>query len=86
MGTVRVRKRDLSAVGELLQAIGQGEHVAGDLRLNAMHWAGAIRRTMERSELQTVAWVLLEASEDKALPAPRRHNARYWAAKLEAHV
>jgi hypothetical protein len=86
MSRVRVGRRDASAVGELLQVIGEEGEAARDVRANAARWAGAIQRTMERSDLQTVASVLLEASEDKAISSPRRRNARYWSAKLESRV
>jgi hypothetical protein len=41
---------------------------------------------MERGDLQTVAWLLRDASASRRLPASIRDQARYWAAYLEGRL
>jgi hypothetical protein len=41
---------------------------------------------MERGDLQTVAWLLRDASSSRHLSAILRDRSRYWAAYLEGRL
>jgi hypothetical protein len=41
---------------------------------------------MSRRDVQTLAWVLLDASQEKSIPLERRQSASYWAANFEART
>jgi hypothetical protein len=86
MAKIRVGGRAALQVGKLLKAISGDTGVAPDVRANTAYWAGAVRRTMDQRDLQTLAWVLLDASQEKGVPLTRRRSAQYWAANLEARV
>jgi hypothetical protein len=86
MARIRVGGRAASQVGRLLRKISRDVGVAPDVRANAAYWSTAVRRTMDRRDLQTLSWVLLDASQEKAVPMLRRRSARYWAANLEART
>jgi hypothetical protein len=86
MVKIRVGGRAASRVGRLLRKISRDAGVAPDVRSNAAHWSGAVRRTMNRRDVQTLAWVLLDASQEKSIPLARRRSARYWAANFEART
>jgi hypothetical protein len=84
MAKIRVGGRAVSRVGRLLRNISSDASVAPDVRANAAYWAAAVRGTMERRDLQTLAWILLDASNEKGISLTQRRSARYWAANLEA--
>jgi hypothetical protein len=41
---------------------------------------------MECADLQTIAWLLRDASAQRRVPAAKRDRARYWAAYLEGRM
>jgi hypothetical protein len=41
---------------------------------------------MECADLQTVAWLLRDASAHRRVPTTERDRARYWAAYLEGRM
>jgi hypothetical protein len=86
MARVRIGARDASRISGILRSIGDRDSLPRDLRANAIYWADAMGRTMDRRDLQMVAWLLLDASGDRAMPAPHQRKARYWASSLEARL
>jgi hypothetical protein len=86
MARIRVGGRAALQVGRLLRKISRDAGVTPDVRANAAYWSRTVRRTMNRRDLQTLSWVLLDASQEKAVPMMRRRSARYWAANLEART
>jgi uncharacterized protein (UPF0147 family) len=70
-------------VRDLLRALGSDQTIPSDLRADAAHWASAMTRKMHERDLQTVAWLLLDASGERRVPFTRRRTARYWASDLE---
>ena len=86
MARIRVSGQAVSKVGRLLRAISRYADVAPNVRADAAYWAGAVRRTMDQRELQTLAWVLRDVSQEKVLPLNWRRSAGYWAANLGARI
>jgi uncharacterized protein (UPF0147 family) len=88
LGMVRVRLggRPAVQVGRLLRNVSNDTGVAPDVRANAAYWASAVRRTMDYRDLQTLAWVLQDVSQERAVPLLQRRSARYWAANIEART
>ena len=83
MAGIRVGGQAAVRVSHLLRLIGDDSSVASNLRADATHWAGAVRRRMDPRDLQTIAWILLDASRENAIPSQRRRSARYWAANVQ---
>jgi hypothetical protein len=83
MGDVEIGARRAAHVGDLLQRLGKEQALPEDTQANAAYWATAMAHTMDERDIQTVAWLLLEASGDHHMPFTDRHIARYWAALLE---
>ena len=54
-----------------------------ELRDAAVYWSVAIDPDMECADLQTIAWLLRDASAHRRVPTASRDRARYWAAYLE---
>jgi hypothetical protein len=86
MGNVKIGARDAVRVGGLLQKLGGQQGLPADLQANAAYWATAMARRMDRRDIQTVAWLLLEASGHRHVPFADRRTARYWAAYLDGHT
>ena len=86
MAKVRIGARDARQISGTLRAIGDRDSLPWDLRANAVHWAASMRRTMDRRDLQMVAWLLLDASSDRGMSVRQRHNVRYLASSLEARL
>ena len=86
MGNVKIGAQRAARVGSLLQKLGEEPALPADVQANAAYWATAMTRKMDRRDIQTVAWLLLEASGDRQMPSADRHSARYWAAYLEGHT
>ncbi len=79
---------DAATVCGLLRDLGDlpGRRMAADLRDAATFWASQIHPGMQRGDLQTIAWLLRDASDDLRVPGPCRDEARYWAAYLEGRL
>jgi hypothetical protein len=73
---------DAATVAELLRLIGQHRKTGEELRDAAIYWSAALDPDMEAADLQTVAWLLRDASAS-ALDIATRDRARYWATYLE---
>lgn len=73
-------------VSSLLRKLGSDQGIPSDLRANADYWARAMARRMDRRDLQTVAWLLLSASDERNVTFARRRNARYWGTYLEGRI
>ncbi len=86
MAKVRIGARDASRISRLLRAMGTRDSLPRDVRANATYWAATMRQTMDRRDLQMVAWLLLDASSDHDMPALDRRKARFWAGSLEARL
>jgi hypothetical protein len=41
---------------------------------------------MDHRDLQMVAWLLLDASSARGMPALQRRKAQFWAGSLEARL
>jgi hypothetical protein len=82
----RIGQDDAATVGELLCEIGQGPGTPEELRDAAIYWSAAIDPDMECADLQTIAWLLRDASSHRRVPTPDRDRARYWAAYLEGRM
>jgi hypothetical protein len=80
----RIGQDDAATVGELLREIGQGPGTPEELRDAAIYWSAAIDPDMECADLQTIAWLLRDASSHRRVP--NRDRARYWAAYLEGRM
>ena len=63
--------------------IGQGRARPG--RDAAIYWSAAIDGH-GCADLQTIAWLLRDASSHRRVPVPDRDRARYWAAYLEGRM
>jgi hypothetical protein len=85
MAKVRIGERDAAQVGGLLREIGRARGFPDDIKHSARHWTGRFSRTMDRRDLQRVAWLLRDASS-RAGPAEQREAARQWAAYLEGSI
>jgi hypothetical protein len=83
---VKLGTRDAAQVSRSLRQISSGRVVPLDLRGNAMYWAAVVRPAMEWHDLQAVAWLLQDASDDFGLSSLQRRAARYWVAYLEARM
>jgi hypothetical protein len=60
--------------------------VPADVRANAEHLAGVLQRPAGRRNLETIAWFLLEASQDRRIPRAQRKAARRWGIYLETRA
>lgn len=86
MGQVDIGARETKKVVGLLRDVGTATRASSDVRLNANRWALAMRRKMDRRDLQTLSWLLSEMSGDRRLSNAARRDARYWAMYLEARL
>jgi len=81
MTTIKLGRRNAAAVrGVLGQLARCGEE---DLAQSAAYWSGVIRHRMGARDVQTIAWLLLDASGRRSLPTRQRLAARAWAVRLE---
>jgi hypothetical protein len=86
MAKVRIGHKDATSVSQLLVQISQLPEVPEDLKRQAFYWASEVRRTMDRDDLQIVAWLLRDASAYRRKPIFGRDKTRYWAAYLEGRM
>jgi hypothetical protein len=86
MGKVQIGSNEAVAVGGLLCEIANGARGKGRLRSSATYWAQSMNQAMDRSDLNKVAWVLMEASGDHSISRAQRRNARWWASYLRAQT
>jgi hypothetical protein len=86
MAQVRIGAKDASRISGVLRVLSARESLPSDLRATATYWAAAMRRTMDHRDLQMVAWLLLDASSARGIPALQRRKARFWAGSLEARL
>jgi hypothetical protein len=86
MGNLKIGARPAASVGDLLQWLGEHRALPPDLQANAAYWATAMAGRMDQRDVETVAWLLLEASADRRVPFAERRSARYWATYLEDHI
>lgn len=86
MGKVQIGTKEAKAVNGLLREIADGVRGAPRLQSTASYWAGCMNQTMDRSDLNKVALVLLEASGDRAIARAQRRTARWWAGWLRART
>jgi uncharacterized protein (UPF0147 family) len=77
---------DAATVSQLLGEIGTGSGVPGDIRAAALFWSSEVSSEMDRVDLQTVAWLLRDASAQRQIPSASRDQARYWAAYIEGRI
>jgi hypothetical protein len=69
---VTLGRRDAAAIRRLLRDIGQE--------------ALTVHRTMERRDIQAIAWLLREATQNGALPVATRQAAGDWYTRLEDRI
>jgi hypothetical protein len=81
-----IGRDDAVAVRGLLQEVGRASAVPNDVRDAAGFWSAEVGPEMERGDLQTVAWLLRDASSSRHLSAILRDRSRYWAAYLEGRL
>ena len=86
MGNLNVGARPAATVGDLLYWLGEHRALPADFQANAAYWATAMAGRMDEGDVQTVAWLLLEASGDRRVPFAERRSARHWAAYLEGRM
>ncbi len=86
MAKVRIGDRDAAHVGRLLREIGRTREFPEEIKHSARHWTRRVGGTMDRQDLQRVAWLLRDASTRDAGPAEQREAARQWAAHLEGSI
>jgi hypothetical protein len=86
MASVRIGANGAATVGRLLREIGEGGGLSPDVRRNASRYAAAVRRRMERRDVEMIAWLLRDVSSTGEYPLSRRERARYWAAFLEGRI
>ena len=77
---------DAVTVSQLLGEIAQSSGVPGDIRAAAMFWSTEVSAEMDRVDLQTVAWLLRDASAQRRVASASRDQARYWAAYIEGRM
>ncbi len=77
---------DAVTVSHLLGEIGDGSGAPGDIRAAALFWASEVSADMDRVDLQTVAWLLRDASDQRRVASANRDQARYWAAYIEGRI
>jgi hypothetical protein len=78
MRKVKIGWLHAASVSNLLRKLGSDQGIPSDLRANADYWARTMARRMDRRDLQTVAWLLLSANDERNVTFARRRNARYW--------
>jgi hypothetical protein len=72
MGNLKTGARPAASVGDLLQWLGEHRALPADFQANAAYWATAMAGRMDQRDVQTVVWLLLEASGDRRVPLRRR--------------
>jgi len=77
---------DAATVSQLLEEIGHGSAVPADIRAAAQFWSSEVSVEMDRVDLQTVAWLLRDASAQRPVASATRDQARYWAAYVEGRI
>jgi len=77
---------DAAVIGELLSELGTHIATPEELRDAAVYWSAVIDPDMEHADLQTIAWLLRDASAQRRVPTARRDLARYWAGYLEGRL
>jgi uncharacterized protein (UPF0147 family) len=85
MAKVGITEEEVGLVARLLQDIEAGADVPNNLRANAALWAVRMEPSMDRRDLQRVAWLLKSASKT-GMPRGERRRARRWAAQLQARI
>jgi hypothetical protein len=83
---VRLKPEDADAVCRMLEIVRCEGAVPAETRSAAAAWLGTVRPTMERLDVQSVAWVLREASSSRGMPRGTRKKARHLAAYLEGRM
>jgi uncharacterized protein (UPF0147 family) len=86
MAGVRIGARNAADVGRILRQIATGAAVPVNVRENATYWCSVMRRTMDRRDLRTVAYLLADMSTHRSLSHKSQREARYWATYLEAQL
>jgi len=86
MANIRIGTNGAATVGRLLQEIGENGGVDPDVRRNAARYSSAVRRRMDRRDVETIASVLRAVSSSGQYPSSRRERAQYWAAYLEGRI
>jgi hypothetical protein len=84
--TTIIGPEDAATVSHLLGEIGDGSEVPSDIRAAALFWSSEVSAEMDRVDLQTVAWLLRDASEQRRVASASRDQARYWAAYIEGRM
>jgi hypothetical protein len=77
---------DAATVSQLLGDLGQASEVPRDISAAAQFWASEITPEMDRVDLQTVSWLLRDASAQRRIAPAQRDQARYWAAYIEGRI
>jgi hypothetical protein len=83
MRNINIGSLSAAAVSGFLCKLGNDRAIPADLRANAADWARGMARTMDRRDLQTVAWLLLHASGEQRVPFTHRCIVGCWVAYLE---
>jgi hypothetical protein len=86
MSNLKIGARPAASVGDLLRWLGEYRTLPADLQANAAYWATVVADRMDQRDVETVAWLLLEASSDRRVPFAERRSARCWAAYLEGRT
>jgi hypothetical protein len=84
--TTLIEPDDAATVSQLLGDIGQAVGVPADIGAAALFWASEVSHEMDRVDLQTVAWLLRDASAQRGIAPAHRDQARYWAAYIEGRI
>jgi uncharacterized protein (UPF0147 family) len=77
---------DAAAVSQLLVEVAHGPTVPSEIRAAAEFWSSELSAEMDRVDLQTVAWLLRDASAQRRVASATRDQARYWAAYIEGRI
>jgi hypothetical protein len=83
---VQVGTKEAMAVNGLLREIADAVRSTPRLQSTAAYWAGCMDQTMDRSDLEKLALMLMEASGERAIPRAQRRTARWWAGWLRART
>jgi hypothetical protein len=84
--TTTIGPDDAVTVSSLLGEIGHSPEVPADIGAAALFWSSEINAEMDRVDLQTVAWLLRDASAQRLVASARRDPARSWAAYIEGRM
>ena len=86
--TVELDVDDRKTIAEVLLAFDNPRFGHADLQAAACYWSEVVRDTptMEAADLQTVVWLLRDASAWQRAPVSTRDRARYWVGWLEGRL